>query len=214
MYTFSGNDFGAFVFGRKVLLQNPQAGISFVIGKKSAEKSVSESDFWESGIIDICKNKTRFGRIGVVYDRKNKAAKDFCENLEIKEEQYSPQEKRNHTEKNPRIFFIETQILREMAHEGLADSVEFRRLARKQLRPLKHANVDTVFFLENILAEEKTRKILKHIQGTQQRLCFPVDFFKTSDEQSKKRKIEIESDENEDFVRIRAEKILKTKLPH
>ena len=105
-----------------------------------------------------------------------------------------------------------------MANEAMADSVEFRRLARKYLRKAKHIHCDTIFFPEAIMGEEKTRKILQHIVGTQMKCVFVSDFVFENEEikkkikSSKKRNISIISGDDADFTGKRAEGILRTKL--
>ena len=212
MYKIISNDLSAFVYGRKILKQNPQASIEFIL-QDGAEQSNTSEQFWNTALSDIAKNQTRFGRVGLIYDRKNKIAKKFVESFNFEALEYKAQEERAHTEKKLRITILETQILTEIANEGFADSVEFRRLARKQLRPLRHANIDTIFFFEDILSEEKTRKILSTIIGGQRKLMFPIDYFTPEIQETNKRKIEIISDtEDELFLKNRAEQILKTQI--
>ena len=212
MYKIISNDLSAFVYGRKILKQSPQASIEFILQDGTKQSNTSEQ-FWNTALSDIAKNQTRFGRVGLIYDRKNKIAKNFVESFNFEALEYKAQEERAHTEKKLRITILETQILTEIANEGFADSVEFRRLARKQLRPLRHANIDTIFFFEDILSEEKTRKILSTIIGGQRKLMFPIDYFTPEIQETNKRKIEIISDtEDELFLKNRAEQILKTQI--
>lgn len=211
---FWGKDVGVFAFGRKILRKNPSAELVFSVGGEKSQEFLSESDFWEKGLREILEHHTRFGRIAIFYERKNTEVKDFLKNIDISSYEYAPKEQRKQIQKIPEIFALETQVLREMALEGMADTVEFRRLARKFLRKAKHANVDTIFFLEAIFAEEKTQKILRFLAGSQRKLFFVSDFLDVSDAQSsqKTRSIQILSDEDPAFLQLRAEKILRTKV--
>ncbi len=208
--SFLSADFGALVFGREVLKKFPKAFLVFEVQK--AIKNPTECDFWEKGMHEILQSLTAFGRIACFFDRKNVSAKEFCENLDLKKYKYVPQ-KPHRAEKEARVSSVETQVLHEMANEGLADSVEFRRLARKYIRRAKNANVDTIFWLETIFAEEKTRKIIDHLTGSQIRNVFPVDFLSLDDvKEGAARSLEIHTGDDASFTHKRAEAILRTKI--
>lgn len=209
-----GHDFGPFVLGKKTLSLFPSSHIRFFVQQQNdAQEGIEEKDFWETGIKDILQQKTRFGRIGIFYDRRNNFAAEFCQSLSSKTFPFLPKEVKR-AEKTPRFSFFEYQVLHALANEGCADSVEFRRLARKYIRHAKHAHCDTLFFLEAIFGEGKTKDILQHLAGTQMKVYTVDDFFvpeKGSEE--KTRTIEIHSEDDPDFTVDRAEKILQTKLP-
>ncbi len=210
--TFWSRDFGAFVFGRTLLKTDPNAQLEFNVAQAGTKKGASESDFWEKGMGEILKSHTRFGRVGLFHERTNKEAKDFCNGVAKTKRDYSPTDEKR-ARKTPELTAFQMQGVCALANEGLADSVEFRRLMRKVLRHAKHAHCDSIFFLDAIMGEEKTRSILKHLAGPQIKLFFPDDFMdmgKPSTE--KERKIKIESEDAEQFTRKIAEKILRTKL--
>ena len=206
-YSFGGPDYGIFVFGRKVLAVDKSAHITFKLDPKSFH--VQEL-YWDKGIEQIAK-ATRFGRIGIVYERKNILAPLFVYKICSEGIIYTPKEKQS--EKTLSVKPYETQILWELANEGLADTVEFRRLARKYIRKAKNEHRDSLFFLDAILGENKTRKILHHIAGTQIKLYFPSDFLEIDTTQShEKRSLEIKTQESKEFTHHRAEQILQTKI--
>ena len=208
--SFLSVDFGAFVFGRKVLKSFPKAVLHIEV--QTACDKPSEQNFWGIGIEKILNGQTKFGRIACFFDRKNISAQAFCENLDIKKFKYIPK-KPHRAEKEARFSYFQTQILHEMANEGMADSVEFRRLARKFIRHAKHANIDTIYWLETIFAEEKTRQILDHLAGSQIKNVFPVDFFDPGKmEESNKRELEIVSGDDVRFSHERAEGVLRSKV--
>jgi hypothetical protein len=214
LHTFWSHDFGAFVFGRKVLKSEANAQLELLVAQSGAKSKseTGEQDFWEKGLQEIVKSHTRFGRVGIFFDRRNSAAKTFCDTVAKTKLEYSPSEKKR-SEKEVRITSFQTQVLCNLANEEMSDSVEFRRLARKFIRPAKHAHCDTIFFLDAIMGEEKTRKILKHIAGTQIQLFFPDDFMEElKSGERKTRSIKIESEDEEVFTKKIAEKILRTKL--
>ncbi len=215
-YHFCGSDFGPLVFGREILRRTPKTILTFEVqqgdSKSLDQKKCTESCFWSLGFHSIVKNHSRFGRIGLFFDRKNTRANQFCEQIQTISFEYKPLDKR--AEKNVCITSFEAQVLHEMANEGLSDTVEFRRLARKYIRRAKHAHVDSIFFLEVIFGEEKTRNILQHIAGSQIKLFFPSDFLGSEFFESavSERKLEIVTGDGVGFTRMRAEKILRTKL--
>jgi len=227
-FKFQSADFGALVLGREILKKEPNATLELWVEQKNPPppltkggKVVCEFDLWESALQKILSEITRFGRIGIFYDRKNVAAKEFCKILQVKKLTHKPQDKR--AEKSPQFHVFETQVLHHMANEGCADTVEFRRLARKFLRHAKNAHCDTVFFTEAIFGEEKTRKILQHLAGTQMKVVVASDFAVSaipksrganmdSRLQKEKRSITIHTSDTPEFTKIRAERILQTKL--
>ncbi len=212
VHTFWSRDFGAFVFGRAVLKIDPNAQLEFHVVQVGTKKGVSESDFWDKGVQEILKSHTRFGRVGLFHERVNKEAKDFCNDVVKTKQDYSPNDERR-ARKTPELTAFQMQGVLSLANEGLADSVEFRRLTRKFIRHAKHAHCDTIFFLDAILGEEKTRTILKHLAGTQIKLFFPDDFMEeVKPSTAKERVVKIESEDDEEFTRKMAEKILCTKL--
>ncbi len=223
---FQSRDFGAFVLGREVLKRFPAAEVKFVVKKNIACEgevtsprlpgvAIQEGDFWERALMQILDGGTRFGRIGIFFDRQDVEAKEFFTKLDVSKWKYSPIDRR--AEKTPKISLFETQLIHHIADEGCADSVEFRRLARKYIRPAKHARCDVIFFPEAILGAEKTVKILQHIAGTQMKCRFVSEFVLTDEivkvvEKSKKQKIEIESGDDGEFTRQRGEGVLRVKF--
>jgi len=202
---FSSPDFSAFVFGREVLKVEKQAAINFEIGSVKS----SEEDFWKPGLDKILSEITRFGRIGLMYERKNTAAKKFIDEIGEQDVEYTPQEPKR-AEEAPFVYGIQTRVLREMANEGLADTVEFRRLARKYIRNAKNANCDTLFFLDAIMGEETTRKILQHLAGKRMKVVVPSDFLQIST--PKTGDLQIKTSEDLHFTHHRAEEILRRKI--
>lgn len=215
-YSFIGNDFGVFVLGKVVLKKIPQAKISFFLEKEkniSKKELIKESDLWEKSFCKTLK-QTRFGRIGIFYDRKNFEIPKFFQKQinKIETFEYHPKEKKRACQK-PQITLFKTQILHEFANEGLSDSVEFRRLARKFIRQAKNANCDILFFPESIFGETKTKKILQHLAGTQRKILTVDDFLEVFEAEPKAREIKIfQTQEDQKFVKLRAETILQTKL--
>ena len=225
MKTLWGPDFGIISLAKIY----PAEKIVIKISRNLPQKEViQESDFWLPLVKTVVEEKTRFGRIGVFYSRKNKEANGFCKTLAKQKFNYSP--KNSRAESSAKFSFLEMQVLGEIANEGLADSVEFRRLARKFIRNAKHLHLDSLVFLEGIFAEKKTRQILAKIAGTQIKTYFVTDFvyneFKFSTSQSKstsksklndfknpaKKNFLIETDDDLEFTKKRAEQILQRKL--
>ncbi len=210
MKKFWGKDFGIIALAKNY----PAQEIQIKISRDFTEKTIQESDFWLDGVKKIVK-KTKFGRIGIAYDRKNKEAKSFCKTLA--KEGFDYQQKNPRAEKSAKFSFIEMQVVCEMANEGLADSVEFRRLIRKYLRNAKHLHLDSIFFLESIFAENKTRQILAKIAGTQIKTYFVTDFLNLNTinndlKNPAKKKFFIKTNDDLSFTKKRAEKILQKKL--
>ena len=220
----TGSDTGIFVLGRGYLDSQETEKIEFKLTNEFEFKAgeVQESSFWAKGLQQIIEKVTRFGRIGVCVSRRNKTFLDFFEEFQkVKNNfEYAPKDKR--AEKSPRLSMQMIPILKEMAHEGMADSVEFRRICRKYFRILKSHNCDTIFFPEAIFGEVKTKKILQHLAGTQIKVVTLMDLevFQTpggaqeiASLQNQNPKIEIINETEEPgFVRKQAETILKRKL--
>jgi len=216
MIRFSSEDFGAFVFGSEIFRKNPVAEIEFCvkIATNSETGGFLERDFWEIAIREILDGKTRFGRIGIFFDRKNFAGKRFFSNFNFSAENFSPIDRRR-AEKFAKIEIFETQILREMANEGMSDSVEFRRLARKFLRKAKCSRIDTILFGDAIFGEGKTRKILQKIAGTQLRCLFLADWTSAicgDFEKINRGTVKITTGDDKKFTRTIAERILRRRL--
>jgi len=214
---FFSSDFGALVFGREVLIKDQSAELEFSVKDLGTKKKdfLSETDFWSISLEKIVAEKTKFGRIGIFYDRQNQAIQEFIKKIDLQKFNFERKDRR--AEKIPQFIPFETQIICEMANEGWADTVEFRRIARKFFRKAKHSHCDTVFFPEVIFGEEKTKKILQHLAGTQMKVFTPRDFFWDYPELQKdgvttKRKITINTADDSEFTNLRAEKILCTKL--
>ncbi len=215
-YTFFSDDFGAFVFGREIFKKNPTISLEFLVKKGSEEKpkdSLCEQDFWNTAMRNLIE-KTRFGRIGIFFDRENFEAKEFfvSSNLEKMKKTYSPKNYRS--EKDLQILIFETQVLKQMANENWADSVEFRRIARKFIRQAKHSNIDTILFADAILGSEITKKILQHLVGARIKCVFLSDclgdeFFQKREE---KGSVKIVTGDDVEFTREVAEKVLRRKI--
>ena len=95
----------------------------------------------------------------------------------------------------------------------MADTVEFRRLARKYLRPARNAHCDGVLFLSGVLADESSQKILEKILGTQIKPVFITEFLpEECFTPAKKQQIEIFTDQDLERTHQEAEKFLHTKL--
>lgn len=207
---FIGSDFGPLVLGRTILRRFPKASLELEVCL-SAEKSF-QGDLCRNALLKILVQYTRFGRIGVFYDRKNISAKEFFQKISKETFDYAPH-KVCRAESLPCFSFFETQILYEMANEGFSQSVEFRRLMRKVLRRAKNHHCDCVFFCETIFGEERTKKILQHLAGTQLQVFTPDDFLVFEDtKEGRKRSVKITTEDDIEFVHQRAEEILCTKL--
>ncbi len=212
---FWGFDFGPFVFGRRILKSFPSAKLEFFVGQMCPGKGLSESDFWELAVVQIL-SETRFGRIGIVIDRKNTEAHKYFGDLDVSKFAYRPKDSR--AQRNPKCSIFEVQLMKEMANEGCADTVEFRRLSRKYIRNVKHHHCDILFFPEAIFGDDKTRKILQHIAGTQLRCVFTSDYIMMNKDieqcvnNSKTRSIKIYSEDTKEFTMKIAEDIMRTKL--
>ena len=176
-----GDDYGIFTLGRTILAKNPQACLAFFY-KVTSEGS--KDTITESNFWDKLAPNT-----GIMFDHHRQ---DIAQKFS-----------------NYPLFPV--QALSHLANEGLADSVEFRRLARKYIRRAKQHNLDQLFFPEAIFAEPKTHKTLQHLAGTQLKIQTLSPEIKSK--KSAKQKITIYHDlENTNFLKARAEKLLGTKL--
>ena len=221
------------------------------IKKNDGENFFSEKYFFFRALQKILE-RSKFGRVAIFFDRKNAAAKNFCEilrkinfaeiaekfknekkineknlekileNFENKKsaenlgefltEKFAPRDRR--AEKFPQFYFFETQLLREFANENCADSVEFRRVARRFLRRGKCANCREFFFADAILGAEIPAKILQFLAGRQRQIFFPSSFLpeKFLKKSAENRELKIYFRDEKNFIKKMAEKILRTKL--
>lgn len=224
--TLSGNNLGIFVYGAMILKKYNQAQLRFVLHDNPGTNDLFQAPLLDSAFQKIL-TETRFGRIGILYDRKNFWAKHVQTNPSLildthrVSSVYAPSDKR--AVQTPEIRGFEYQVLCDMAQEGLSTSLEFRRLARKYLRPAKHAHCDTLLFLDGIMGEIATRKQWQALAGTQQSVVCLSDFVldlpvvsQKISQQNGPRVIELVLDDSwyqqKDFVYLRAEQILRTKL--
>ena len=215
---FWSADFGALVFGREIRRENAKTSLEFWVKteKKPSEKFFGERDFWLPAAEKIVQT-TRFGRVGIFFDRENVAAKKWAHSLSSDQNlaaKYAPASKRR-AEKECVFSLFPTQILTQMANENFADSVEFRRLARKFLRGAKNARVDSVLFCDSVLGGERARKILKKIAGTQIQCVFPSDFCTEvlgEVSQTLAQKTQIFSGDEKEFTQKIAQEFLRQKV--
>jgi len=206
MKKFWGKDFGIIALAKAY----PAEKITIKISRDFLNREIiQESDFWFPAIKNIVEEKTKFGRIGIFYSRKNKEAKSFYRELANKDFNYK--QKNPRSEKSAKFSFIEMQVLGEMANEGLADSVEFRRILRKYIRNAKHLHLDSILFLEAIFAEKRIQQIIRQISGTQIKIYFVTDFIEGNQNPAKSQ-FKIETYDDLMFTKKRAEQILERKL--
>lgn len=224
----SGSNLGIFTYGRKILRQYPQASLVFDLKDDQPETKIQNIQTNEIDpkiilwALEFSLRNTKFGRIAVLYDRKNKWI-NAIKNINIANLPFQPSDRRALTQ--PEIHFFEYQVLQTMAEEGLSNSVEFRRLARKYLRSAKQANVDTIVLLDSIMGDEKTKKQWQSLAGPQRNIITLADCFLSylqTDNTSfdwtsnQARTINIQMSDQwrsqKKFVLDRAEKILQTKL--
>lgn len=204
------SDFGAFAIGRKILLESPKAGISFfVAGAKTKDDFLEESSFWQS-LIDHAVSQSKFGRIGIIYDRKNKTAHSFCKQLAKTRNPQFLTEKRGN--KYVQFNLFEPSLLADMANEGVADSVEFRRLARRVFKNAKHLHLDSIIFIEAIFSEKETTNVLQHLAGSQIKVKTISDISIESISSKSSQKITIFTKDNAIFTHKRAQELLHQKL--
>ncbi len=234
---FSGFDFGIFVLGREILKQNSPVNIIFDLSDSDVfllemnKNKFDEKYFWKKDILEIQKylkikfskkNKftENFDKIGIFYDHKNYEVEDFFENNFILENTDSEKGVCNMPLQKIKMFPY--KILKNFAEEGLADSVEFRRLARKFLRIAKSHNCKALYFPEIIFGDEKTQQILQHLAGSQMKIFTVKDFFVLPENKDSKesaennsRKLEIIFDSKKiklETLKPLCEQFLKTKI--
>ncbi len=185
-------DNAALIITRAILCREPKISLQIFLGGACPKDAVSVPDIWEIAIDSL---KLKYKRLGVAFDQANHEENEFLQNacnfsLPIKYE-----------------------LLSDFANRQLADTVEFRRLARKYLRPAKHAHCDAVLFLSGTLAEESSRKILAKTLGTQIKSFLLTDFLpKSWLVAEKKQHIEIFANNNLEQVRKEAEILLHKKI--
>lgn len=204
-YCLKSQDWSALVIARKLI----KLGVKdFEITLGAPENSFSLIEMWQKAL-DNSLQGTQFGRIGFLYDESNQAAHDFCQNL--KSLNYKPKDEKRAL-KAPRYTIIPTQILKPMADCGWEDSVEFRRIARKYIRPLKHAHVDTLILLEPIFADEKIQKVIQHLAGTQIKIITPVDFWEPISLSEENDSVKIMTFYSREKTQDQAKRLLKRKV--
>ena len=214
-------DFGACVFLRELLKSGFRGDFELFLQQKKCsvlEKDViKEADLWLDAMKLVIKEQSKFGRVGVFIERKNQEAFDFFSAFDVSICGYVP--KKSRSEKIPKINIFPTQLLVEMANEGMGDSIEFRRLFRKYIRKAKNYHCDTIFFADTILGAENTKKIIQSIAGTQIKCCFVSDYFleflisrKLVLSKEGSCNISIHTQDDVIFTEKRSESLLKTKL--
>ncbi len=178
-------DNSALVLARQLLLRLPHLDLQIYLTKERPQDAISFSDFRDSALQSLATAES----LAVV--------SDITEDLNI-----------------PASFLsITTELLDNFASRALADSVEFRRLARKYLRKVKSHNCSRVLFLSGVLADEKTQKILKQILGTQIKPLFLSEFLPEEIiKPCPQRNIRIFTDHNKERIHREAEYFLHTKL--
>lgn len=179
-------DYSALVLARAILKQEPKVSLQIYLGGERQQDSHALTDLRMTALEAVSKDNSRVAVIS-----------DITEDLVLPEN----------------VVSIQTEMLSEFVNRGLADTVEFRRLARKYLRAVRNNNCPVALFFSGVLADEKAQKILSHILGSQVKPVFlteflPEDFFIPADKQS----IEIFTSENLERVHAEAEKFLHTKL--
>jgi hypothetical protein len=186
------SDNAALMLARTILIREPKTSLQIFLGEIRPKNVFSASDLWKDAVSTA---NLKFKKLGIAIDQgnheENAFLQDTCDNS----------------------FFIHYELLSDFANRQLADTVEFRRLARKYLRPAKHAHCDAVLFLSGTLSDETSRKILAKTLGTQITSVFVTDFLpKELFIAEKKQQIEIFTDQNIERTHFEAEKILRTKL--
>lgn len=200
-------DFGAFVIAREILKQFPAARLEIEIAPVYNfyldYPLIRDAFFRENNTLGVSSQQ----------EKKHRKKQEYGIFLERKKTIQS----------HPNIKFFPYQVLPTLVQEGLADSVEFRRLARKFIRPAKHAHIRTLCCPELLFSAEKTPKILQHLAGTQMQIITIADILDGKIEKyfpgispSKSREITIKIDKNIEsdltFAQSRAEKIIRTKI--
>lgn len=177
-----GNDYGVFALGKTILTKNPQACLTFFYKVWSPS---SQKCITESDFWPNLVPDT-----SIVFDH-------YRQDIIL------------HYQNSPGLFPV--QALTHLANEGLADSVEFRRLARKYIRRAKQHNPAALFFPEAIFTDPKIKKILQQLAGTQLKVLTLSPEIES--EKSEKQSITIYHDlKNTDFLKTRAENLLGKKL--
>lgn len=192
-FQFAGSDYGMFVFGRTILAKNPAACLTFFykVSVPTGKKAISEDQYWPEILTAVISSDQK---IGVIFDHHDYAVQRWATAHQLET--------------------FPTQALHHLANEGLADSVEFRRLARKYLRRARQNQCQILFFPEAIFAEPKTQKILQHLAGSQAQILTLADLAKVKSENKTSRgEIVIYHSETEiEFLQQRAEQLLGKKL--
>ncbi len=152
MHTFSTEDLGAAALARAILRSNPSASLCLQVGGEADNKLLSR--LWSAAI-------KAFPEAAVLINQHSKDALNWAK-----------REKRE-------IF--SSVLLKDFAQEGLANSVEFRRLARKFLRPVKHANKRELIVIETVLCDKSALKVLRHIAGSQLQIIPATTFLDIND---------------------------------
>ena len=117
MKQFWGNDFGIIALAKNY----PAEKIKIKISRDFLDKEIiQESNFWLPLIKNVTE-KTKFGRIGIFYNRRNQEAINFCNELVNQKSNY--QQKNPRAEKSVKFSLIKMSILHEMANEGLSNTV-------------------------------------------------------------------------------------------
>ena len=153
---------------------------------------------------------TRFGRVGFLYDEENQEASDFVSSFQPGTEYNS--EKKSRLLKDPSLTSYPTQILCPMAELGWESTVEFRRIARKYIRPIKHAQVDTLILMDPFMGAESVSRVMKHLVGTQIQIITLSDVFELSGEKTEEDVIKIKSNYPVKKIQKQSQRILKRKV--
>lgn len=133
------------------------------IGDMEAGKDIAELG---PTMAEYLLSQTRFGRIALIEEPHSPWASSYKDLLT---QDYKPTDKR--AEAGLQLTNIKAPGLSALAAEGLGDSVEFRRLARKYVRQAKSAHCDVIFTSSPFFADGRTQKVLQHIAGTQIKVC-------------------------------------------
>ena len=213
-----GSDFGPLVLLREALKSGEKGCFElFLNQKEDGEKGgMKEALIWQMAMELILKRETRFGRVGVFIERKNREAFDFFSGLDVDKLAYVRKSERS--EKQPQLKIFSTQLLVEMVNEGLEDSVEFRRLSRRFIRGAKNAHCDTLFFADSIMGGERAKKIIQFVAGAQIKCFFVSDFFldwlrlRSLKKADGVTEVLIYTEDDVVFVKKRAEQLLRKKL--
>ena len=213
---FSSSDLGALALARVWMREDVSRRAEVYCGDfPSVKGAIVESDFYAAAC-SFSASQTRFGRIGILYDRSNTAARNFCAATDFSSlfSTYKPANPRALS--TPCVRTYELLALQEIANAGIADSVEFRRLLRKVIRRVKQEHCDTVVFLDAIFCEESTMRVIQHICGTQIRVITLAEALSLQDIASPKLQTQyrIHTTDDPKWVLTRAQQILRTKLPN